>query len=52
MKLDYMLKDSILIANEKWGTYLDAYFIDSDNVKRPIQLHMELIPKGFTNKVC
>lgn len=52
MQLDYALKDSILIGSDKWGKYLDAYFIDSDNVKRPIQLHMELIPKGFTSKVC
>lgn len=51
MQLDYVFKDSILIANEKWGKYLDAYFIDSGNVKRPVQLHMELIPKGFTSKV-
>lgn len=52
MKLDYAFRDSILVSSEKWGKYLDAYFIDSDNIKRPIQVYIELVPKGFINKVC
>lgn len=52
MKLDYGIKDAIYISSDKWGEYLDIRFIDSDNTVKPIQLHFELVPKGFTNKVC
>lgn len=52
MHLYYTVKDSIFVSSEKWGKYLDAYFIEPESTKRPIQLHFELVPKGFTNKVC
>lgn len=51
MKLDYLVRDSIFISNDRWGTYLEAYFGDSDQII-PIQLHFELVPKGLNNKVC
>jgi len=54
MKLDYELKDSIFVSSEKWGKYLDARFIDTDNnnIIRPLEVHFELVPRGFTSKVC
>lgn len=52
MDLDYSVKDSLFISKEKWGKYFDAMFIDSDNVQRPFQIYFELVPRGFTNKVC
>jgi len=52
MKLDYAFKDSIYVSSEKWGKYLDARFIDKNNTIRPLQVHFELLPRGFTNKVC
>lgn len=52
MQLDYAFKDSIYVSSEKWGKYLDARFIDKNNTIRPIQVHFELVPRGFTNKVC
>lgn len=52
MKLDYEIKNAIFISSDKWAKYLDIRFIDSDNNIKPIQLHFELVPKGFTNKVC
>lgn len=52
MHLYYGVKDSLLISKDKLGKYFDANFIDSDNIKRPIQLHFELVSGGFTNKVC
>lgn len=51
MKLDYGIKDAIFISSDKWGKYLDIRFIDSDNTVKPIQLHFELVPKGFKNKI-
>ncbi|XP_026815483.1 apolipophorins [Rhopalosiphum maidis] len=51
MKLDYAVKDSLYISSEKWGKYLDVRFVDSNNTVKPIQLHFELVPKGFTNKI-
>jgi len=52
MKLYYALKDSIYVSREKWGKYLDVHFIDADNIIRPLEVHLELVPRGFTNKVC
>lgn len=52
MDLDYSVKDSLFVSSQKWGKYIDAHFIDSDNVKRPIQLYCELVPRGLVNKVC
>jgi len=52
MMLDYGIKDSIFVSREKWGKYLDAHFVDVNNTVRPIQIHFELMPRGFTNKVC
>lgn len=52
MKMNYLVRDSILISSDRWGKYLDVYFADSDNIMRPIQLHFELVPKGLNNKVC
>jgi hypothetical protein len=52
MKLDYLVRDSIFISSNRWGTYLNVYFVDSDYIMRPIQLHFELVPKGLNNKVC
>ncbi|CAH1725498.1 unnamed protein product [Aphis gossypii] len=51
MKLDYEIKNAIFISSDKWAKYLDIRFIDSDNNIKPIQLHFELVPKGFTNKI-
>uniref|UniRef100_A0A2H8TZF4 Apolipophorin n=1 Tax=Melanaphis sacchari TaxID=742174 RepID=A0A2H8TZF4_9HEMI len=51
MKLGYRLKDSVYISNEKWGQYLDVRFVDSNNDVIPIQLHLEFVPRGFTNKI-
>ncbi|VVC28237.1 Vitellinogen, open beta-sheet,von Willebrand factor, type D domain,Lipid transport protein, N- [Cinara cedri] len=51
MDLDYLVKDSILVSNEKWGKYLDISFVDSQNIERPVQLHAELTPDGFINKI-
>jgi len=52
MKLNYFLRDSLYVSSEKWGKYLDARFIDGNNTNRPLQLHFELVSRGFTNKVC
>lgn len=52
MQLDYLIKDSLFISSDKWGKYFEASFIDSDNIERPIQLDFELVPSGFTTKVC
>jgi len=52
MKLNYLLKESIFVSSEKWGKYFDGHFIDSDGIKRPIQLHSELVSGGFINTVC
>jgi len=52
MKLDYEINYAFYISSDKWGEYLDIRFIDSDNSVKPIQLHFELVPKGFTQKVC
>jgi len=52
MALDYLIKDSVFVSNDKWAKYLEASFIDSDNVERPLQLQFELVPGGLTTKVC
>lgn len=52
MKLNYGFNDSIYVSSEKWGKYLDAHFIDTDNIIRPLKVHFELVPRGFTNQVC
>lgn len=51
MELNYFFRDAIFVSPEKWGKYIDGYFIDSENIKRPLQLHFELLPKTFINKV-
>lgn len=52
MALDYLIKDSVFVSNDKWAKYLEASFIDTDNVERPLQLQFELVSGGFTTKVC
>lgn len=52
MKMNYAVKDSIFVSDEKWGKYIDVSFIDSESNTRPIQLHVEFVPGGFRNKVC
>lgn len=52
MELEYLLKDSVFVSKEKWRKCIQAYFVDSDNIKRPLELHFDLVPHGFKTKVC
>lgn len=52
MKLDYSVKNSVLLSNESWKSYLDASYVDSESIIRPIQLYFEYVPDNFNGKVC
>lgn len=52
MQLEYLVKDSVFVSKDKWGKYLEGYFIDTDNTKRPIELNFDLVPHGFNTQVC
>lgn len=52
MALEYSLKDSVFVSNDKWGKHLEVYFMDLDNIKRPLELHFDLVPHGLNTKVC
>lgn len=52
MALEYSLKDSVFVSKDKWGKYVQGYFMDLDNIKRPLELYFDLVPYGLNTKVC
>ncbi|XP_050543186.1 apolipophorins-like isoform X2 [Daktulosphaira vitifoliae] len=51
MKMDYVLNETLIVTPTRWGNHLGGYFIDYNNIKRPIFVYCELISGKLLNEL-